>query len=225
MNTLFNSLMNEEWFTAFPPKHLKSAMAGGTALHHAVAARWQRITGPRVTEGFGLTECAPVVSFNPMSGVARPDSIGIPVPGTEVRLIDDNGVSVPQGEPGELIMRGPQTMQGDWQRPAETDQVLRNGWLHTGDVAVMDAQGYFRTVDRKKDLVLVSGFNVYPNEVEDALAKMNAVLAHGRTLLTDDKMPKPIVFRDGLPKTPVGKILRKDLKAELKTEFAKQARA
>jgi len=261
VNTLFNGLMNEEWFTAFPPKHLKAAIAGGTALHHAVAERWQRITGTRVAEGFGLTECAPVVTFNPMSGVAKPDSIGIPVPGTDVRLVDDNGVPVPQGEPGELIVRGPQTMLGYWQRPAETDQVLRDGWLYTGDVAVMDTQGYFRIVDRKKDLVLVSGFNVYPNEVEDALAKMDAVLeaavvgipdgktgeavrayiaknpdftgeltkeavlAHCRTLLTDYKVPKSIVFRDELPKTPVGKILRKDLKAEVKTEFAKRPQA
>jgi long-chain acyl-CoA synthetase len=180
----------------------------------------------------------------------------VPVPGTEVRLVDDAGAPVPAGEPGELIVRGPQTMRGYWQRPAETAQVLRDGWLYTGDVAVMDAQGYFRIVDRKKDLVLVSGFNVYPNEVEDALAQMDAVLeaavvgipdgttgeavrayvvrnpevpgeltreaiiAHCRTCLTDYKIPKSIVFRDDLPKTPVGKILRKDLKGEVKAEFS-----
>ncbi|MBL8377004.1 MAG: AMP-binding protein [Burkholderiales bacterium] len=258
VNTLFNGLMNEEWFTAFPPKHLKAAIAGGTALHHAVAARWQTITGTRIAEGFGLTECSPCVSFNPLSGVAKVDSIGIPAPGTEVRLVDDAGAPVALGEPGELIVRGPQTMKGYWQRPEETAAILKDGWLYTGDVAVMDEQGYFKIVDRKKDLVLVSGFNVYPNEIEDALAKMDAileaavvgvpdaksgeavrayvvknpdfagslskdeVLAHCRTLLTDYKIPKSIVFRDELPKSPVGKILRKDLKAEVKAEFNKK---
>jgi long-chain acyl-CoA synthetase len=258
VNTLFNGLMNEEWFTVFPPKHLKAAIAGGTALHHAVAERWQKITGTRIAEGFGLTECSPCVSFNPLSGIAKADSIGIPVPGTEVRLVDDAGVPVPQGEPGELIVRGPQNMKGYWQRPDETAAIIKDGWLYTGDVAVMDAQGYFKIVDRKKDLVLVSGFNVYPNEIEDALAKMDsvleaavvgvpdaksgeavrayivknpdfsgelskeAVLAHCKTLLTDYKIPKSIIFRDELPKSPVGKILRKDLKAEVKAEFNKK---
>lgn len=255
VNTLFNGLMNEEWFTAFPPKHLKAAIAGGTALHHAVAERWQKITGTRIAEGFGLTECSPVVSFNPLTGLAKADSIGIPVPGTDVRLVDDAGNVVGPGESGELIVRGPQTMLGYWQRPDETANVIKDGWLYTGDVAVMDAQGFFKIVDRKKDLVLVSGFNVYPNEIEDALAKMGEileaavvgtpdaksgeavrayvvknpdfageltkemVLAHCKTLLTDYKIPKSIIFRDDLPKTPVGKILRKDLKAEVKAEF------
>jgi long-chain acyl-CoA synthetase len=198
------------------------------------------------------------VSFNPLSGVAKPDSIGIPVPGTEVRLVDDAGAPVAQGEPGELIVRGPQNMKGYWQRPEETAAMIKDGWLYTGDVAVMDSQGYFKIVDRKKDLVLVSGFNVYPNEIEDALAKMDAileaavvgvpdaksgeavrayvvknpdvegeltkeaVLAHCKTLLTDYKIPKSIIFRDELPKSPVGKILRKDLKAEIKAEFNKK---
>jgi len=256
VNTLFNGLMNEEWFTAFPPRHLKAAIAGGTALHNAVAQRWQRITGTRVAEGYGLTECSPLVSFNPFTGAVRPDSIGVPVPGTEVLLVDDNGQPVAQGQPGELIVRGPQVMRGYWNRPEDTAQVLRDGWLYTGDVAVMDADGYMKIVDRKKDLVLVSGFNVYPNEIEDALARMDAVLeaavvgvpdarsgeavrayvvrnpdypgeltadavlAHCRTLLTDYKIPKSVVFRDELPKSPVGKILRKDLKAEVKAEFA-----
>jgi long-chain acyl-CoA synthetase len=258
VNTLFNGLMNEEWFTAFPPRHLKAAVAGGTALHHAVAMRWELITGTRIAEGFGLTECAPVVSFNPMHGVARRESIGVPVPGTEVRLVDDAGAPVASGEPGELIVRGPQTMKGYWQRADETALVLRDGWLYTGDVAVMDADGFFKIVDRKKDLVLVSGFNVYPNEVEDALASMDAILeaavvgvpdaatgeavrayvvknpdvpgeltreaiiAHCKATLTDYKVPKSIVFRDELPKSPIGKILRKDLKAEVKAEFSKK---
>lgn len=256
VNTLFNGLLNEEWFTAFPPKHLKAAIAGGTALHNSVAQRWKAVTGTPVAEGFGLTECSPVVTFNPLSGVAKPDSVGVPVPGTEVRLVQDDGQPAVMGEPGELIVRGPQNMLGYWKREGDTSQVIKDGWLYTGDVGVMDNEGYFRIVDRKKDMVLVSGFNVYPNEVEDALAKMGAILeaavvgipdarsgegvrayvvrnpdfegelttaaiiAHCKTLLTDYKVPKSIVFRDDLPKTPVGKILRKDLKAEVKTEFA-----
>ncbi|MEN9811084.1 MAG: hypothetical protein RLZZ488_2651 [Pseudomonadota bacterium] len=258
VNTLFNSLMNEEWFTAFPPKHLKAAIAGGTALHHAVAERWQKITGTRIAEGFGLTECSPVVTFNTLTGAIIPNSIGVPVPGTEVRLVSDVSVPVPQGEPGELIVRGPQVMTGYWNRPDETASILKDGWLYTGDVAVMDPQGYFKIVDRKKDLVLVSGFNVYPNEIEDALAKMDAVLEaavvgvpdansgealrayivknpefageltkemvlnHCKSLLTDYKIPKSIIFRTELPKSPIGKILRKDLKAEVKAEFNKK---
>jgi long-chain acyl-CoA synthetase len=253
VNTLFNALMNEEWFTAFPPKTLKAAVAGGAALQHAVAERWQRITGTRIAEGYGLTESSPVVCFNPITGLQKPDSIGIPVPGTAVRLVDDAGAPVPMGQPGELIVHGPQVMQGYWQRPDETAKTIKDGWLYTGDVAVMDAQGYFKIVDRKKDMILVSGFNVYPNEVEDAIAQMDDVLEvavigvpdaksgeavrayivaqkdglteervreHCRRLLTDYKLPKSIEFRHELPKTPIGKILRKDLKAEYKATHA-----
>jgi long-chain acyl-CoA synthetase len=253
VNTLFNALMNEEWFAAFPPKHLKAAVAGGAALQHAVAERWQKVTGTRIAEGYGLTESSPVVSFNPIAGVQKPDSIGIPVPGTNVRLVDDAGNPVPSGEPGELIVNGPQVMQGYWNKPEETAKTVRDGWLYTGDVAVMDKDGYFKIVDRKKDMILVSGFNVYPNEVEDAIAKMDAVLevavigvpdgksgeavrayvvpqedgltedavrAHCKQYLTDYKIPKAIEFRKELPKTPIGKILRKDLKAEYKQRAA-----
>jgi long-chain acyl-CoA synthetase len=247
VNTLFNALLNEEWFTAFPPKHLKGAVAGGAALQSAVAQRWQRVTGTRIAEGYGLTECSPVVCFNPLVGTQKPDSIGVPVPGTQVRLVDDTGLPVPLGAAGELIVRGPQVMQGYWNRPAETAGVLRDGWLYTGDVAVMDADGYFRIVDRKKDMILVSGFNVYPNEVEEVIARMEQVLevavigtpdaksgeavrayvvaqdpaltaeqvrAHCRKYLTDYKVPRNVEFRTELPKTPIGKILRKNLKAE-----------
>lgn len=256
VNTLFNGLMNEEWFAAYPPKRLRAAIAGGTALHEAVAARWHAMTGTQIAEGFGLTESSPLVSFNPLDDRAKPGSIGVPVPGTDVVLVDDDGKPVPAGQPGELILRGPQVMQGYWQRPEDTEKTLQNGWLYTGDVAVMDADGFLRIVDRKKDLVLVSGFNVYPNEVEDALAKMPAILEaavvpipdaktgeavrayvvrnpdfagdlhkddiirHCKTLLTDYKVPKSIVLRDELPKSPIGKILRKDLKAEVRAEFA-----
>jgi long-chain acyl-CoA synthetase len=255
VNTLFNGLMNEEWFAAYPPKKLRAAIAGGTALHEAVATRWRAMTGTPLAEGYGLTETAPLVSFNPLDDRAKPGSIGIPVPGCDVVLVDDDGKPVPTGSPGELIVRGPQVMAGYWQRPEETAKTLQKGWLFTGDVAVMDKDGFLRIVDRKKDLVLVSGFNVYPNEVEDALAKMEAVLEtavvpipdaktgeavrayvvknpdfagdvsaddiirHCKALLTDYKVPKSIIIRDELPKSPIGKILRKDLKAEVRAEF------
>ncbi|WP_439572925.1 AMP-binding protein [Phreatobacter sp.] len=257
VNTLFNGLMNEEWFTTYPPRQLRAAIAGGTALHEAVATRWRVITGTQIAEGYGLTESSPLVSFNPLDDRAKSGSIGVPVPGCDVLLVDDDGKPVAPGQPGELIVRGPQVMLGYWQRPEETGQTLRNGWLYTGDVAVMDADGFLKIVDRKKDLVLVSGFNVYPNEVEDALAKMEAVLEaavvaipdarsgeavrayvvknpdfageltkddilrHCKGLLTDYKVPKSIVLRDELPKSPIGKILRKDLKSEVRAEFAK----
>ena len=253
VNTLFNALMNEEWFTAIPPRHLKAAVAGGAALQQAVAERWQQITGTRIAEGFGLTESSPVVAFNPLDGKMKPGSIGLPVPGTEVRLVDDAGRPVAIGAPGELILRGPQVMQGYWQRPDETAAAVKDGWLYTGDIAEMDAEGYFRIVDRKKDMVLVSGFNVYPNEIEDVIARMDEVLevavigvpdaATGeavrayvvaqdegltearvrefcRQVLTDYKIPRVVEFRKELPKTPVGKILRKDLKAEFKSRSA-----
>ncbi len=247
VNTLFNALLNEEWFTAFPPKELKAAVAGGAALQYPVAQRWERVTGTQISEGYGLTEAAPMVSFNPLTGVQKPDSIGIPAPGTEVRLVDDAGQPVALGQPGELIVRGPQVMPGYWNRPEETAAAIRDGWLYTGDVAIMDADGYFRIVDRKKDMVLVSGFNVYPNEIEDVIARMEEVLevgvigvpdartgeavrayvvplaeslteeavkAHCRKHLSAYKVPKVIEFRSELPKTPIGKILRKELRAE-----------
>ncbi len=256
VNTLFNALTNEEWFTAHPPKHLVAAIAGGTALHAAVARRWHEVTGTPVAEGYGLTECAPVVSFNPMGDRSRPGSIGIPVPGTEVALVDDDDAPVEDGKPGELLVRGPQNMDGYWRRPEDTDSTLRNGWVYTGDVATMDDDGYLHIVDRKKDLVIVSGFNVYPNEIEDALAKFDpvleaavvgipdektgeavrayvvpnpdhvgepltreAIVKHCRTLLAPYKVPRSVVIRDELPKSPIGKILRKDLKAEVREEF------
>jgi long-chain acyl-CoA synthetase len=247
VNTLFNALLNEEWFTAFPPPRLKVAVAGGAALQHVVAERWRRVTGTVIAEGYGLTEASPVVAFNPLTGTQKPDSIGIPVPGTQVRLVDSDGRCVPPGQPGELIVRGPQVMQGYWQRADETARTLVAGWLHTGDIAVMDEDGFFRIVDRKKDMIVVSGFKVYPNEVEDAIAQLDSVLevgvvgvpdarsgeavhayvtradpglteedvrAHCRTLLTDYKVPRHVEFRADLPKSPIGKILRKDLRAQ-----------
>jgi long-chain acyl-CoA synthetase len=134
------------------------------------------MTGTRIAEGYGLTESSPVVCFNPLDGPPKADSIGVPVPGAEVRLMDDAGRPVGPGEAGELIVRGPQVMQGYWNRPDETAKTVKDGWLYTGDVAVRDADGWFRIVDREKDMILVSGFNVYPNEVEDAIAALDAML-------------------------------------------------
>jgi long-chain acyl-CoA synthetase len=246
VNTLYNALLNEEWFTAFPPKHLKAAGGGGAAMHHAVVQRFEQVTGAPLVEGYGLTEASPVVCFQPLNGKRARDSIGIPAPMTELRLVDDSGRDVALGQPGELIVRGPQLMQGYWQRPEATAEVLKDGWLYTGDVATMDEHGTFRIVDRKKDMILVSGFNVYPNEIEDAIARHDKVMecavigvadaktgeavhayvvkrdpslteaelmTHCRSLLTGYKLPARFVFRDELPKSAIGKILRKDLRA------------
>jgi long-chain acyl-CoA synthetase len=257
VNTLFNGLLNEEWFTAYPPKHLKASIAGGTALHSAVAQRWTEVTRTPIAEGYGLTETSPVVSFNPLRGTPRLGSIGIPAPGTEVRLLGGDGLPVAPGEPGEICVRGPQVMQGYWNNPTETANVLNDGWLATGDVAVMEVDGFLRIVDRKKDLVLVSGFNVYPNEVEDTIAQLEMVLevavigvndaktgeavrayvvphpdhvgkltaeqvlAHCRQQLTAYKVPRSVVMRDELPKSPIGKVLRKELKAEAQAQASK----
>ena len=253
VNTLYNALLGEEWFTAFPPKHLKAAGGGGAAMHHAVVERFEAVTGAPLVEGYGLTESSPVVCFQPLNTKRVRDSIGIPAPMTDVRLVDEIGVDVPVGQPGELLVRGPQVMQGYWQRPEDTADVLKHGWLYTGDVAVMDEHGTFRIVDRKKDMILVSGFNVYPNEIEDALSRhpkvleaavvgmpdaktgeavhahvvkrdpsltTDELLAHCRTLLTGYKLPARVVFRDELPKTAVGKILRRELRPAAPTATA-----
>lgn len=248
VNTLYNALLNEEWFTAYPPKHLKAAGGGGAAMHSAVVKRWEDLVKTPLVEGYGLTESSPVVCFQPLEGRRTTETIGIPVPMTEIRLVDDQGHDVPMGHAGELCIQGPQVMRGYWQRPEATAEVLdEQGWLRTGDVAVMSADGTLKIVDRKKDLILVSGFNVYPNEIEDTLSAHDGVmeaavigvpdaktgeavrayivrrdpalskedvLAHCRTRLTAYKMPVAIEFRDELPKTPIGKILRKDLRAE-----------
>jgi long-chain acyl-CoA synthetase len=255
VNTLFNGLNNEAWFRDNPPKSLKSACAGGMALQDAVAKRWKEVTRTPVVEGYGLTESSPVLTFNPLDAV-KEGTIGVPVPSTDIKCVDDAGNEVPIGQPGELIARGPQIMAGYWRKPDETAKTIRDGWLYTGDVATQDEDGYFRIVDRKKDMVLVSGFNVFPNEVEDTLAKHPAVLevavvgvpdgAAGEAVkafivkrpemdldveqvrafckehLTGYKVPKFVEFRTELPKSNVGKILRKDLRAE---DLAKAAKA
>jgi long-chain acyl-CoA synthetase len=252
VNTLFNGLLNEEWFIDYPPPKLKASLAGGAALHPSVQKRWIERTKTPVIEGYGLTEAAPVVSFNPFERPVMSGGVGVPVPDTEVRILDELGEPVPYGEPGELAVSGPQVMRGYWQRPEESAKVLRGGWLLTGDIAVMDPQGQLTLVDRKKDLVLVSGFNVYPNEVEACIAALPGVLevavigvpdghsgeavrayivpqpgvtlttegvrAHCREQLAAYKIPKQIVFQAELPKSPVGKVLRRELRAAVNSQ-------
>lgn len=246
VNTLFNGLNNEIWFQDSPPKHMKFAGAGGMALQSTVARRWKEVTGTEVVQGYGLTETSPVLTFEPV-GKAREGSIGIPVPSTEIACFSDEGQRLPIGETGEIAARGPQIMKGYWNKPDETEKVMVGDWFLTGDIGVMDEDGYIRIVDRKKDMVVVSGFNVYPNEIEDVLAAhpgvleaavigvedagtgeaVKAFLVSGDNTLTADavrayckehltgyKVPKRIEFRDELPKSNVGKILRKDLRAE-----------
>jgi long-chain acyl-CoA synthetase len=244
VNTLFNGLLNEPWFCANPPKSLRMSLAGGMTLQAAVATRWQEITGTPITEGYGLTEASPVLTVNPL-GREKLGTIGIPLPSTEMKCVKDDGSDAAIGEPGEIIARGPQVMPGYWRQPAETANALRGGWLYTGDIGTMDAEGYFRIVERRKDMILVSGFNVYPNEVEEVLSGLPGVKECAvvgvpdplrgeavkafivrsdpelgaadvrefcRTELTDYKVPKFIEFREELPKSNVGKILRKELR-------------
>jgi len=244
VNTLFNGLLNQPWFCANPPKSLRISAAGGAALQGAVAVRWRKTTGTDVIEGYGLSETSPVLTCNPV-GRAKLGSIGVPLPSTEMKCVDDQGNEAVIGAPGEIIARGPQVMQGYWKQPEETKQVLRDGWLFTGDIGKMDDEGYFSVVDRRKDLILVSGFNVYPNEVEAVLAGLAGVKECGvigvpdsvsgeavkafvvrgdpaldaetvrdfcRGELAGYKVPKFVEFRDDLPKSVIGKILRKDLR-------------
>ena len=252
VNTLFASFLDDPDFQKRDFSGLKLTMAGGMALQRAVAERWKEVTGNSIVEGYGLTECSPIVTINPVD-VSKPmptftGSIGLPVPSTEVRMRREDGSWCDINEPGELCVRGPQVMKGYWQRPEETDKVIdADGWLATGDVAVIDAKGFVKIVDRKKDMILVSGFNVYPNEIEDVLAMhpdvkevaaigvpdevagervkviivprtpgaltKEAVLEHCRKNLTGYKIPRIIEFRDTeLPKTNVGKILRRELR-------------
>ncbi|QBR70914.1 long-chain-fatty-acid--CoA ligase [Beijerinckiaceae bacterium] len=244
VNTLYNGLLNEAWFVAAPPKTLRLSVAGGMALQEAVAVRWKKVTGTNLIEGYGLSEASPALTCNP-SERPKLGTIGVPLPSTELKCVDDQGRVVPIGEPGELIARGPQVMPGYWRQPDETANVLRDGWLYTGDIAKMDAEGYFSIVDRRKDMILVSGFNVYPNEVESVLAELSGVKecavigipdeATGEAVkafivrsdpaldfetvrefckgeLANYKVPKHVEFRGDLPKSNVGKILRKDLR-------------
>lgn len=247
VNTLFNALLNHPDFAKLDFKALKVCVAGGMALQKAVAERWQQVTGCPIAEGYGLTESSPVVSTNPYDSTAQVGTIGVPVPSTEIRIVDDQGHVVGPNQIGELQVKGPQVMKGYFNRPDETAKVLIDGWLLTGDIALMQEDGFLRIVDRKKDMILVSGFNVFPNEVEDVIATHPQVLevavigvpdsksgeavkayvvkkdksldketliAFCRESLTAYKVPKIIEFRNELPKTNVGKILRRALKEE-----------
>lgn len=247
VNTLFNALLNNKEFQQLDFSSLHLSAGGGMPVQQVVAERWEKLTGRFLLEGYGLTECAPLVSANPHDMDYHSGSIGLPVPSTEVKLIDDEGEEVPPGEPGELCVKGPQVMLGYWQRPDATDEILQEGWLRTGDIAVMDDEGFMRIVDRKKDMILVSGFNVYPNEIEDVVMQHSGVLevaavgvpsgASGEAVkifvvkkdaslteealivfcrrhLTGYKVPKLVEFREELPKSNVGKILRRELRDE-----------
>ena len=246
VNTLFNGLLNTPGFDKVDFSHLHLTLGGGMAVQRAVAERWKKATGVTLVEAYGLTETSPAACINPMDLAEYNGSIGLPIPSTDACLKDEDGRTVPQGEVGELCIRGPQVMKGYWNRPEETANVMdADGWLHTGDMARMDEKGFFYIVDRKKDMILVSGFNVYPNEVEDVIAMMPGVLevgavgvpddksgeavkvvivrkdpsltaedvkAHARENLTGYKQPKYVEFRNTLPKTNVGKILRRELR-------------
>ncbi len=245
LNTLFVALCNNEEFRQLDFSTLKVTLSGGMALSPAVAEEWHRVTGCEIAEGYGLTETSPVVSSNPGNRKIL-GTIGLPIPGTQIRILGDSGEELPVGEAGELCVRGPQVMLGYWQRPDETAKVLdAEGWFRTGDIAKVREDGYLQIVDRKKDMIVVSGFNVYPNELEDVLyqhedvvecaavgipdptsgevIKMYVVSKSGnltaeevrdfcRRSLTGYKVPKLVEFRDELPKSNVGKILRRELR-------------
>lgn len=249
VNTLFNALLNNEDFQQLDFSTLRLSVGGGMSVQKAVAEKWEKLTGHHLLEGYGLTECSPLVSGNPHDLKHYSGSIGLPVPSTDIRLVDDEGKDVPIGEPGELWVKGPQVMLGYWQRPDATDEVLHDGWLATGDIVTVDDEGFIRIVDRKKDMILVSGFNVYPNEIEEVVSQHSKVLecaaigvpsgasgeavkicvvkkdqsltkeellTHCRRHLTGYKVPKIVEFRDELPKSNVGKILRRELRDEQK---------
>ncbi|KPZ72465.1 Long-chain-fatty-acid--CoA ligase [Shewanella sp. P1-14-1] len=251
VNTLFNALVNDEDFNSLDFSRLKLSIGGGMAVQKAVADKWQSITKTRLLEGYGLTEASPLVTCCPYNLDGYNGSIGFPAPSTDIQVRDDEGNVLAQGETGELFAKGPQVMQGYWQRPEETTKVIdKDGWLATGDIGYMDEKGFFFIVDRKKDMILVSGFNVFPNEVEDVIAlhpkvievaavgvpneasgelvkvfvvaKDNSltdsdIIKHCRHHLTGYKVPKLVEFRDELPKSNVGKILRRELRDEVKS--------
>ena len=248
LNTLFVALCNSEDFRKLDFSALKVTLSGGMALQLATAERWKQVTGCPICEGYGLTETSPVASVNPIEHI-QIGTIGIPVPSTQFKVINDDGQDLAQGEIGELCIKGPQVMKGYWQRPEATDEVIdAEGWFKSGDIGVIQEDGYIRIVDRKKDMILVSGFNVYPNELEDVLAglpgvlqcaaigvpdeksgeaiKLFVVVKPGESLtkeqvmkhmhdnLTGYKRPKAVEFRESLPTTNVGKILRRELRDE-----------
>jgi len=246
VNTLFNGLVNDPNFAKVDFTQLRFAIGGGAAVQRPVAERWQAITKAPLLEGYGLTECSPTVTVNPLDLKEFNGSIGLPLPSTEVSIRDAGGCELPIGEAGELCVRGPQVMKCYWNRPQETAAVMtEDGFLRTGDVAVMDDKGFLKIVDRLKDMILVSGFNVYPNEIEEVVMMHPGVLEvaavskpdpdsgeavkiyvvkktpdltedmliqHCRENLTGYKIPRQVEFLDDLPKSNVGKILRRELR-------------
>lgn len=247
VNTLFNALLNNEHFKEVDFSSLRLSVGGGASIQSAVAKRWFDTTGSHIIEGYGMTECSPIIAAARNDATEHNGSIGVPVPNTDIRIVDEQGNDVPLGERGELWVKGPQVMQGYWNRPEDSAEVLTDGWMATGDIVVMGEDLNLRIVDRKKDMIIVSGFNVYPNEIEDVVAhnpKVGEVVAIGvphpvsgetvkifvtkkdesltreelrnycRQYLTGYKIPKDIEFRDELPKTNVGKILRRVLRDE-----------
>ncbi len=245
VNTLFNALMNHKDFSKVNFSRLKVSVGGGMAVQKAVAERWKKATGIPLAEGYGLTETAPVLCCNPLNGTERTGFIGLPLPQVDMSIQSDDGKILPTGEVGELCAKGPNVMRGYWQQEEESARALQGGWFHTGDLGFIDPDGFLKIVDRKKDMILVSGFNVYPNEVEDVMAAHPGVLEvaaigipdeksgevvklfvvkrdpaitaeellkYAREKLTAYKAPRSVEFRDELPKTNVGKILRRMLK-------------
>ena len=245
VNTLFKGLLNQEEFRNLDFSKLKISLGGGMAVQDVVAERWEKLTNSPLLEAYGLSETSPAATINPINGTHRRGSIGLPLPNTEIKLFDDDGKEVAIGQPGEIGIKGPQVMMGYWNRPDETAKCMLGEYFLTGDVGVMDEDGFFKIVDRKKEMILVSGFNVYPNEVEKAISENPKVLEVGvrgeknsdgtefvkafvvkkdssltenevieecRKLLTGYKVPREVVFRDELPKSNVGKILRRMLK-------------
>jgi long-chain acyl-CoA synthetase len=246
VNTLFNGLANHPDFNTVNWKNLKVSVGGGMAVQAAVAKLWLEKTGCPICEGYGLSETSPSTTCNPTNSTAYTGTIGLPLPSTWLKLLDDDGNEVPTGERGEIAIKGPQVMAGYWQRPDETAKVMTpDGYFKSGDIGVVDERGYFKVVDRKKDMILVSGFNVYPNEIEDVVALIPGVLEcaavgvlddktgeavklvivkkdpslteaqvreYCRANLTGYKQPRIVEFRSDMPKTPVGKILRRELR-------------
>lgn len=245
VNTLFNALSNHPEFTNIDFSTLKITVGGATAIQRPVAEKWQQLTGCQLCEGYGMTEASPVVTTNPLDGSGRIGTIGLPIPSTDVRIWNEESGVCATGEIGEIQVQGPQVMKGYYNRPDETAKTIVDGWLCTGDIGVMDENGFFKIVDRKKDMILVSGFNVYPNEIEEVVAghpkvmeaaaigieseksgevvkifvikkdkslKEKELIEYCREHLTGYKVPKEVEFRDELPKSPVGKILRRQLR-------------
>lgn len=248
VNTLFNALLNNDDFRKLDFTPLTISVAGGMALQVHVAEEWEKLTDSFLIEGYGLTETAPVATVNPCDGSGRLGTVGMPVPSTDMKIVDENGLEKPIGEEGEIVIKGPQVMKGYYNKDEETEKVFfADGWFRSGDIGIMEEDGFFKIVDRKKDMINVSGFNVYPNEIEEVATEHEKVLEAAavgvpdeksgevvklfvvkkdksltekelkefcKTRLTGYKVPKQIEFRKELPKTNVGKILRRELREE-----------